>query len=533
MCPTVPRPTPHLAPLRTRHRTPDLARVRPVVGLAETAMLLMLAVVAASSPVAALGLCGPWEHVPTPNAGNSVNRLTAITALSPSDAWSVGLWRNEPAGSGPIAIRWNGSAWNFVDLPPTDDLGTNPETVGVDHAPNGDVWIAGNVTTSPPANNLPLVMRWRNDSWDYVDTVTLRPQVEYPYADRGGFAYEVEAIAHDDVWAVGIANGYGDASSASVPMALHWDGSEWTDVDVPLVANRHHELDAVVAIASDDVWAAGDYRNIAGTFRAVTYHWDGHEWSHVPSPMEDIHQSGIEDLVATGPNDVWAIGGSDADGALLMRWNGSQWTMMPPPPNSGGSLAAVAPNDLWSSGWNGYWHWDGVSWTEVPADVPGATYVIRSGGMEIVGDCDIWTAGFWTLADGITSYTLAERLHPAPASVETDMGPGARLASLAFPNPFRPGNEIRLAATGPAPAFGGAGACIVTIHDVQGSVVRRIELPAAGGEGASASAAVRWDGRSEAGMSLPTGVYFARLESTGNRGERAAAQKLLLLGVHR
>jgi hypothetical protein len=412
-------------------------------------------------------------------------------------------------------MRWDGSDWSLTDLPDTGHLGTYPETAGVDAASNGDVWIAGNVTTTYPTNNLPLVLRWRNGSWDYVDTVTLRPQTEYPFAARGGFAYEVDALTGDDVWAVGIANGYGDASSSSVPMALHWDGSSWTDVEVPIAANRHNELNDVVAISHDDVWAVGDYRNIAGTFRGVTYHWNGTEWSHIHSPIEDVSQSGIDDVAATGPNDVWALGGGDA-GVVLMHWDGSQWSLAEAPPNSGGSIVAVGPNDLWVSGWYGFWHWDGLSWTEVPASIPGASYVIRNGGLAIVGGCDIWCVGFWTLADGITSFTLAERLQLPPASV--DAGLDAR-GAIHFPNPYRPGDEIRL-------ALPSAGAASLTVHNLQGGIVRRLSI---GSAGAGGSRSLRWDGRTEAGGNLPAGVYFLRLDAGATKIER----KLLLLGSGR
>jgi hypothetical protein len=389
--------------------------------------LLLLALISLPTMSRASGLCGPWDLVATPNVGNSVTWLNAVTALSADDAWSVGLWRDNPAGRGPLALRWNGSAWSETDLPETGQLGAYPETDGVDAAPGGDVWIVGNVTTTYPTYNLPLALRWRGGSWD-------------PSAARGGFAYEVDALASDDVWAVGQAVGYGDGGATSVPLAIHWDGSGWTDVEVPRVANRHHQLSDLVAISHDDVWAVGDYRNVAGTYRGITYHWDGQAWSHIYSPIEEISQSGLDDVVATGPNDVWAIGGGDS-GVVLMHWDGSQWSLAPAPPNSGGSLAAVGPNDLWASGWNGFWHWDGASWTEMPTSVPGASYVIRSGGMEIVGGCDIWCAGFWTLADGITGYTLAERLQPAPATVESRPGMGS---AITFPNPYRPGDQIRL-----------------------------------------------------------------------------------------
>lgn len=375
----------------------------------------------------------------------------------------------------------------------------------------GDVWLVGNVTTTYPTYNLPLVLRWRDSNWNFVETVTLRPQTVYPFAARGGFLYEVDALASDDIWAVGQAVGYGDGGATSVPLAAHWDGSNWTDVEVPRVANRHHALSDVVVISSDDVWAVGDYRNVADLFRGVTYHWDGQEWSHVDSPIEHMGSSGLNDVVATGPNDVWAIGG--ADGAVvLMHWDGSEWSVVPAPANSGGSMAAVSPNDLWASGWNGFWHWDGNVWTDVPTSVPGASYVLRSGGMEIVGDCDIWSVGFWTLADGITSYTLAERLQPAPSAVEAETAAGLALTAG---NPFRPGDPIRFSIPSGKPAH-------LTVHDLRGATVRRLFETSSG----NGPHVVTWNGRTDGGKALPTGVYFLKLDVGGDSRNR----KLVLLG---
>ncbi len=353
--------------------------------------------------------CDHWTPVPTPNPGNHVNRLTSVSAIAPDDAWAAGHWRNSPVGAGPIAQHWDGSDWSIVALPDTSAIGAQPEIAGVEFAPNGDVWFVGGVITPYPTDNMPLILRRGNGDWDLVETFELRPQTVYPFAARGGRLFEAHAISDSDIWAVGQATGYGDASATSVPLAAHWDGSGWTDVPVPLVANRHHELTDVYAIASDDVWAVGDYRNIGGLFHGVTYHWDGNQWSHVPSPIEALPDSGIEEIVASGPDDVWAIG-SGGGAVRVMRWNGDEWISMPAPPNYGGSLAALAPDNVWASGWNGFWHWNGVEWCEVASSVPNATYVIRGGGMEIISNHDIWCVGFSTLADGITSSSLAERL---------------------------------------------------------------------------------------------------------------------------
>ena len=460
--------------------------------------------------------CDGWDLVATPNVGNSVTRLRAITALTAADAWAVGLWRDNPAGRGPVVIRWNGSVWSLADLPETAQLGSYPETEGVDAAPNGDVWVVGNVTTTYPTNNLPLALRWHGGSWDVVATVTLRPQTVYPFAARGGFFYEVDALSSDDIWAVGQAVGFGDGGATSVPLAAHWNGSSWSDVDVPRVANRHHQLGDVVAIAHDDVWAVGDYRNVADLFRGVTYHWNGEVWSHVDSPIEHMGTSGLDDVAAYGPNDVWAIGG--AEGAVvLMHWDGSQWSLAPAPPNSGGSLAAVGPNDLWVSGWNGFWHWDGTTWTEVPTSVPGASYVIRSGGMAIVGDCDVWCAGFWTLADGLTSFTLAERLQPAPAT-SADMEVGAAGPSLVFRNPFPAGSPIRFETLSDRPAT-------LTLYDVSGRKVRTL-FESSSTLGARS---LTWNGQGDAGVVLPRGVYFLKLDI----GDERTIKKLVFLGADR
>jgi hypothetical protein len=340
----------------------------------------------------------------------------------------------------------------------------------------------------------------------------MRPQTVYPFAARGGVLSEVDALASDDIWAVGSAVGYGDGGATSVPLAAHWDGSTWSDVEVPRVASRHHELNDLVAISSDDIWAVGDYRNTADLFRGVTYHWDGQAWSHVDSPIEHMGTSGLDDVVATGSNDVWAIGGSDG-AVVLMHWNGSQWSLAPAPPNSGGSLAAVSPTDLWASGWNGFWHWDGTVWTEVPASVTGATYVLRSGGMAIVRDCDVWSVGFWTLADGITSYTLAERLRPALSAVGA--GPAGNIA-LTVGNPYRAGEPIQLAIPPGEPA-------LLTVHDFRGAVVRRLFEASTSTDGKFSFV---WDGRSDADRRLPPGIYFLKLAA----GSARTSRKLLFLG---
>jgi hypothetical protein len=383
-------------------------RTWPVALLVLSAMLTGVPALTLANP------CGSWQIVLSPSPGNAENGLSGVAVRSPGDVWSVGRAKDGSSSAVPMAIHWDGAAWSLVSLPDTTGLGTSPVLMDVDVAGADQTWAVGYVTTGYPANNLPLVLRRTGGTWDYVNTVTLRPQTEYPYSARGGFAYSVEALAADDVWAVGTAVGFGDAQATSVGMAVHWDGSAWTDIDVPRVANRSHSLQDAAAISSNDVWAVGYYRNVGDTYRAVVYRWNGAAWIRVVTPAESIAQSFLHAIVALGPNDIWAAGSINYSEPLFLHWDGSSWTIVAGPAGATGeihALAAIGPADIWATAAfdSNFYHWDGIGWTSAGnPPVPGATSVNRAGGLAVVGSCDVWSVG--SFSTGSASFTLVERL---------------------------------------------------------------------------------------------------------------------------
>src|SRR5262249_20137132 len=62
---------------------------------------------------------------------------------------------------------------------------------------------------------------------------------------------------------------------------------------------------AVVAIATNDVWAVGETDG-----HALTEHWNGSAWSIVPAPYPTGNgvQSALRAVAAASTNDVWAVG---------------------------------------------------------------------------------------------------------------------------------------------------------------------------------------------------------------------------------
>src|SRR5687768_3142032 len=134
--------------------------------------------------------------------------------------------------------------------------------------------------------------------------------------------YGVAAVGPDDVWAVGFHGGYG--SSDPEVLIEHWDGTAWSLVPVTDTGI----LRGIDVVAPDDIWAVGNTDDfVVGT---LTMHWDGTAWSRVPSPSPNGEGTGnyLHAVAAAGPDDVWAVGEA-AEQALVLRWNGTQWSIVP------------------------------------------------------------------------------------------------------------------------------------------------------------------------------------------------------------
>src|SRR5262249_33179989 len=140
----------------------------------------------------------------------------------------------------------------------------------------------------------------------------------------------------------------------------------------------------LAALSPGNLWLVGEQRNDAGDLVPLAEHWDGSQWSVVPT-VAGNGSSALLAVSATGPNDVGAVGdqtmpGSDTLAApMIEHFDGSQWKVATLPDIGNSKLTGVyaaAPNDVWAIGQFGFGlnqaflHWDGRSWS--PAAVPGA-----------------------------------------------------------------------------------------------------------------------------------------------------------------
>ncbi len=88
-------------------------------------------------------------------------------------------------------------------------------------------------------------------------------------------------------------------------------------------------------------------------------HWNGREWSIVPSPNVPNQHNSLTAVTAVpgSRNELWAVGRADPSTPFIMRWNGTQWSIVPGP--SAGTVpllygvVALSANNVWAVGWTG------------------------------------------------------------------------------------------------------------------------------------------------------------------------------------
>lgn len=248
--------------------------------------------------------------------------------------------------------------------------------LGVAVVTSSEAWAVGGIGQDPEAPTAVAVQRWDGSRWTPVEAPS-----------PGSFANELRAVAvadPNDVWAVGrFDRGFGDE-----PLALHWDGSDWVQSDLPV--DLHGVLNGVAAISPDDVWAVGFTGDPAVSLeRALVLHWDGTAWANVEVGRTiGGGKAALEDIEAVSPTDVWAVGYHHFQPAIL-RFDGDAWTNSPT--DIKGDVHAVeafASTQVWAIG-TPIQEFDGERWTEAPTVRSDADLVA----VAAVGPQDVWAVG--------------------------------------------------------------------------------------------------------------------------------------------
>ena len=334
--------------------------------------------------------------------------LNGVAAISPNNVWAVGSETSNTLYSGPISAlieHWDGTRWKIV---PGADAGALARSIARNVTVTGttfaslaaisadDIWAAGSmyVAEKSAVVNHSLIEHWDGKKWQVVTGPDS--------AIQGSFLENVQAVSANDVWAVGFAIPANVVPFAITPLVEHWDGSRWSLMSMP-ASFQGAFLYAVSAVSPNDVWIAGSL-SAGASEGPLLAHWNGQSWQ--TSTLPDALVGSASDLLALkaiSTNDVWAVGGlasgtindRRATPMMIMHWDGRRWNATPEP--AGASLQAIAASnsrDVWAVGKSVtnqalVEHWDGQRWSSIPQSQHRSAILT---GVSIAGD-KVWIVG--------------------------------------------------------------------------------------------------------------------------------------------
>jgi len=196
----------------------------------------------------------------------------------------------------------------------------------------------------------------------------------------------VAAARADLAWAVGEEGRNG--STRGKPLALRWDGSTWTRLDLTHLGFGGYLRS--VAGTSDGAWAVG--ADAAGTARLLA--WDGSTWQEAGFPGRAAPGTALTGVTVGADGGAW-VSGRNSDGSVLLHGDGQSWTWQTPPPSATtaapSGVRVMAAGDVWVYDSALVARWDGESWTELTA--PGGLRPTVTGLLPVTAD-DIWLTGY-------------------------------------------------------------------------------------------------------------------------------------------
>ncbi|MFJ4724776.1 hypothetical protein [Streptomyces luteogriseus] len=165
----------------------------------------------------------------------------------------------------------------------------------------------------------------------------------------------------------------------------------WQHVPVPAQVRPQAGLNEAVAFGPGQAWAVGaDAVGREAPGFPLVLRWDGTAWERRNLPGVRW-QGELLSVAATSPTSVWAVGRDAAGGARLLRYDGTTWGENRPPRGVALTKVVAGGGETWligsRDGAQVLLRWDGGGWRDVPVP-PGAVY-----GLHILAADDVWAAG--------------------------------------------------------------------------------------------------------------------------------------------
>jgi hypothetical protein len=228
-----------------------------------------------------------------------------VDAAAPNDIWAAGLYWDAQTHAHSVILHWDGKAWKRVPFgvpslgvaAPRRECDSGTGLAGLTVVSATDAWAVGDAT----------ICHYNGTSWREVPS----PQ---PRGEFSEFSYpleDVSAAAPNDIWAVGARVTDGGYEVDWDALAEHWNGTHWTFN--PVEQPDGQILRGVDSVSANDVWAVGQ-----DEYGLTIDHFDGAEWTHVPTPKwgQGGYLGGVDSAAG---DDLWSVGYTFSSGNVIER----------------------------------------------------------------------------------------------------------------------------------------------------------------------------------------------------------------------
>jgi len=187
----------------------------------------------------------------------------------------------------------------------------------------------------------------------------------------------VTCVSASDCWTLGRSD---IGQTYTNTTFMRWNGQSWQLVLSPSVDKKTNGLVAIACLSSSSCWAVGytiDIQTVS--VQTLILRWNGTSWTIVPSPNVGTGFNALYGVACANESDCWAVGfengGSQAK-TLIEKWDGSSWAIQTSP-NVGtdnnvlNGVTCNSASDCWAVGYTGVagaksalvTRWNGTSWT--------------------------------------------------------------------------------------------------------------------------------------------------------------------------
>lgn len=227
-----------------------------------------------------------WTVYPWPTGRYKSYDIDSVACVNANLCWAVGSLRKGQT----LLLEWNGASWSVQTglLPGNGPIRRNNlDLDGITCLPT-DCWAVG-ADKDNKASRQAAIAHWSAATgWqDLSNEVAGSLDVEF-----------VGCADANECWATGSLN------PNSVTELLYWNGTTWSDVSntIPAaISQTVEDIDGIACGAPDDCWIVGSIWGplLTGTNGLVALHWDGSSWTNFSASLPNGND--VEGIALTGP----------------------------------------------------------------------------------------------------------------------------------------------------------------------------------------------------------------------------------------